>query len=62
MFNVEFKDGVHITIYGEEDVQVNRLSDTDVEFNNIVNKAEMSETEFYRLCNAINSRLGVEVL
>ena len=63
MFNVEFKDGVHITIFGEEDVQVNNLSISDVEFNNIANKAMMgSETEYLRLCNTINNRLGVEVL
>ena len=62
MFNVSFADGVHITIFGEEDVQVNRLSDSDIEFNNIANKAEVNEADFYRLCNAINFRLGVEVL
>ena len=63
MFNIESADGVHITIFGEEDVQVNSLSLSDVEFNNIANKAMMgSETEHIRLCNIINSRLGVEVL
>lgn len=63
MFNIEFADGVHITIFGEEDVQVNSLSLSDVEFNNIANKAMMgSETEYLRLCNTINNRLGVEVL
>jgi hypothetical protein len=61
MFNIEFKDGVHITIFGEEDVQVNNLSFSDVEFNNIASKAETSETEYLRLCNIINNRLGVEV-
>lgn len=63
MFNVEFKDGVHVTIYGEQDMQVNSLSVSDIEFNNIANKAMMgSETEHLRLCNIINNRLGVEVL
>lgn len=63
MFSVQFKDGVHITIYGVEDVEVNSLSNCDVEFNNIANKAQMgSETEYLRLCNMINHRLGVEVL
>ena len=62
MFHVTFNDGVHITIYGAEDVQVNSLSTTDVEFNNIASKAESSETEYLRLCNIINNRLGVEVL
>lgn len=62
MFNVSFNDGVHITIFGVEDVQVNNLSTTDVEFNNIASKAEHSETEYLRLCNIINNRLGVEVL
>ena len=63
MFSVEFADGVHITIFGVEDVQVNSLSNCDVEFNNIANKAlNGSETEYLRLCNMINNRLGVEVL
>jgi len=62
MFNIQFSDGVHITIFGEEDVQVNSLSFSDVEFNNIANKAMTSETEYLRLCNVINNRLGVEVL
>lgn len=62
MFHVNFNDGVHITIFGTEDVQVNNYSTSDVEFNNIANKAMGSETEYLRLCNAINNRLGVEVL
>ena len=62
MFNVSFSDGVHITIFGVEDVQVNSLSATDVEFNNVASKAESSETEYLRLCNIINNRLRVEVL
>lgn len=63
MYNVSFNDGVHITIFGEEDVQVNSYSTSDVEFNNIANKAMMgSETEYIRLCNTINNRLGIEVL
>ena len=63
MFSVSFADGVHITIYGVEDVEVNSLSTSDVDFNNIANKAMSgSETEYLRLCNIINHRLGVEVL
>lgn len=62
MFNIEFADGVHVTIFGEENMQVNSLSVSDVEFNNVANKAMTSETEFLRLCNMVNNRLGVEVL
>ncbi len=63
MFSISFKDGVHITIDDEENMQVNSLSTTDAEFNNIANKAMLgSETEYLRLCNIINYRLGVEVL
>lgn len=62
MFNISFADGVHVTIFGEENMQVNSLSVSDVEFNNVANKAQTSETEFLRLCNMVNSRLGVEVL
>ena len=62
MFNIQFKDGVHVTIKGEQDMQVNSLSETDVFFNTVAAKAKTSETEFLRLCNLINNRLGVEVL
>ena len=63
MFSVKFKDGVHITIKGVEDVEVHSLSTTDVDFNNVANQALLgSETEYLRLCNMINNRLGVEVL
>lgn len=62
MFNIHFADGVHVTILGEENMIVNSLSNSDVEFNNVAGKAETSETEFLRLCNIINNRLGVEVL
>ena len=62
MYNIEFADGVHVTIYGEEDMEVNSLSLTDVEFNNIASRAMTSETDYIRLCNAINNRLGVEVV
>ena len=63
MFNVEFKDGVHVTIYGYEDMQVNSLSNSDVEFNNIASKAIAGNTtEYIRLCCMINNRLGIEVL
>ena len=60
---VTFKDGVEITIRGYEDVEINHLSENDIEFNNIANKAlNGSTTEYIRLCCKINERLGVEVL
>lgn len=62
MFSISFKDGVHVTIYGEQDMQVNSLSETDAFFNTVAGKAETSETEFLRLCTLINNRLGVEVV
>lgn len=62
MFHIEFNDGVHITIDDEENVIVNNLSATDVHFNTVAGMASDSETEFIRLCNIINNRLGVEVL
>lgn len=62
MYHVEFKDGLHITIKGVEDVEVNSMSNSDVFINNIISKMDTSETEFLRFCNLINLRLGVEVL
>ena len=62
MYHVEFKDGLHITIKGVEDVEVNSMSDSDVFINNIISKMDTSETELLRFCNLINLRLGVEVL
>lgn len=61
---VSFKDGVSVTIDTETDeVQVNSMSYTDVEFNNIANKAiNGDETNQIRLINLINNRLRTEAI
>lgn len=60
---ITFKDGVEVTIRGYEDVEIHHLSENDIEFNNIANKAlNGNVTEYIRLCCKINERLGVEVL
>lgn len=63
-YSIAFKDGVNVTIDTEfDEVQVNSLSNTDVEFNNIANKAlSGGETDQIRLINAINGRLRVEAI
>ena len=52
-FNVNFKDGVNVTIVNEQDVRVNSLSDSDIEFNNAVSRGDSVV-----IFNAINNRLG----
>ena len=62
MYNIQFKDGLHITIKGAEDVEVNSMSNSDVFINNIISKMDTSETDFIRFCVLMNERLGEEVL
>lgn len=62
MYKVTFKDGMSITIRGVEDVQVNTMSETDSQMNQLIDSMYNSETDYLRFCVAVNRRLREEVL